>query len=75
MLIGGLITYQFIAYPIEEENYSEGYGTRMSMKAPIENPYIQLDSSVNLLKKAAIKAIKSKREYIIVDDIEYLPTL
>ncbi len=31
--------------------------------------------TVNLLKKAAIKAIKSKREYIIVDDIEYLPKL
>jgi hypothetical protein len=31
--------------------------------------------TVNLLKKAAIKAINSKREYIIVDDIEYLPKL
>lgn len=31
--------------------------------------------TVNLLKKAAIKAIKSKREYITVDDIEYLPKL
>lgn len=31
--------------------------------------------TVNLLKKAAIKAIKSKREYIIIDDIEYLPKL
>ena len=31
--------------------------------------------TVNLLKKAAIKAIKSKREYITIDDIEYLPKL
>ena len=30
---------------------------------------------VNLIKKAAVKAIKSKREHIIADDIEYLPTL
>ena len=34
-----------------------------------------IGKTVNLLKKAAIKAIKSKREYIIVDDIEYLPKL
>lgn len=34
-----------------------------------------LGKTVNLLKKAAIKAIKSKREYITVDDIEYLPKL
>lgn len=34
-----------------------------------------IGKTVNLLKKAAVKAIKSKREYIIVDDIEYLPKL
>ena len=34
-----------------------------------------IGKTVNLLKKAAIKAIKSKREYITVDDIEYLPKL
>ena len=34
-----------------------------------------IGKTVNLLKKAAIKAINSKREYIIVDDIEYLPKL
>ncbi len=34
-----------------------------------------IGKAVNLLKKAAVKAIKSKREYIIVDDIEYLPKL
>ena len=34
-----------------------------------------IGKAVNLLKKAAIKAIKSKREYITVDDIEYLPKL
>ena len=34
-----------------------------------------LGKTVNLLKKAAIKAIKSKREYITIDDIEYLPKL
>ena len=34
-----------------------------------------IGKTVNLLKKAAIKAIKSKREYIIADDIEYLPKL
>lgn len=31
--------------------------------------------TVNLLKKAAVNAIKSKREKIIIDDIVYLPTL
>ncbi|RXJ98133.1 hypothetical protein CRV02_13990 [Arcobacter sp. CECT 8989] len=31
--------------------------------------------TVNLLKKAAVKAIKSKREYITVEDIGYLPKL
>lgn len=31
--------------------------------------------TVNLLKKAAVKAIKTKREYIIVEDIGYLPKL
>ena len=50
-----------------------------------EDPYIinalfhqsegLIGKTVNLLKKAAVKAIKSKREYIIVDDIEYLPKL
>jgi len=30
---------------------------------------------VNLLKKASVKAIKSGREKIILEDIEYLPTL
>lgn len=34
-----------------------------------------IGKTVNLLKKATIKAINSKREYIIVDDIEYLPKL
>ena len=34
-----------------------------------------IGKTVNLLKKAAIKAIKSNREYITVDDIEYLPKL
>lgn len=34
-----------------------------------------IGKTVNLLKKAAVKAIKSKREHIIVDDIEYLPKL
>lgn len=34
-----------------------------------------IGKTVNLLKKAAIKAIRSKREYIIIDDIEYLPKL
>ncbi|WP_419774400.1 TniB family NTP-binding protein [Halarcobacter sp.] len=34
-----------------------------------------IGKTVNLLKKAAVKAIKSKREYIIVDDIEYFPKL
>ncbi len=34
-----------------------------------------IGKTVNLLKKAAIKAINSKREYIIVDDIEYLPKM
>ena len=34
-----------------------------------------IGKTVNLLKKAAIKAINSKREYIIVHDIEYLPKL
>ena len=34
-----------------------------------------IGKTVNLLKKAAIKAINSKREYIIVNDIEYLPKL
>ena len=34
-----------------------------------------IGKTVNLLKKAAIKAINSKREYISVDDIEYLPKL
>ena len=34
-----------------------------------------IGKTVNLLKKAAIKAINSKREYILVDDIEYLPKL
>jgi hypothetical protein len=34
-----------------------------------------IGKTVNLIKKAAVKAIKSKREYIIVDDIEYLPIL
>jgi hypothetical protein len=34
-----------------------------------------IGKTVNLLKKAAIKAINSKREYIIVDDIEYLAKL
>lgn len=34
-----------------------------------------IGKTVNLLKKAAVKAIKSKREYIIVSDIEYLPKL
>ncbi len=34
-----------------------------------------IGKTVNLLKKAAVKAIKSKREYIIVADIEYLPKL
>lgn len=34
-----------------------------------------IGKTVNLLKKAAIKAIKSKREYITIDDIEYLPKL
>ena len=34
-----------------------------------------IGKTVNLLQKAAIKAIKSKREYITVDDIEYLPKL
>ena len=31
--------------------------------------------TVNLIKKAAVKAIKSGRERITLDDIEYLPTL
>ena len=31
--------------------------------------------TVNLLKKAAVKAIKSGRERIVLKDIEYLPTL
>ena len=31
--------------------------------------------TVNLLKKASVKAIKSGREKIILEDIEYLPTL
>lgn len=34
-----------------------------------------IGKTVNLLKKAAIKAIKSKIEYITVNDIEYLPKL
>ena len=34
-----------------------------------------IGKTVNLLKKASIKAIQSKREYISVDDIEYLPKL
>ena len=34
-----------------------------------------IGKTVNLIKKAAVKAIKSKREYIIADDIEYLPKL
>ncbi len=34
-----------------------------------------IGKTVNLLKKAAVKAIKSKREYIVVEDIEYLPKL
>lgn len=34
-----------------------------------------IGKTVNLLKKAAIKAIKLKREFITVDDIEYLPKL
>ncbi|QKF91621.1 TniB family NTP-binding protein [Campylobacter sp. CCUG 57310] len=34
-----------------------------------------IGKTVNLLKKAAVKAIKSKREKIIVSDIEYLPKL
>jgi replication-associated recombination protein RarA len=34
-----------------------------------------IGKAVNLLKKSAIKAIKSGREKIIVDDIEYLPKL
>ncbi len=34
-----------------------------------------IGKTVNLLKKAAVKAIKSKREYIVADDIEYLPKL
>lgn len=34
-----------------------------------------LGKTVNLLKKASVKAIKSKREYIIASDIEYLPKL
>ena len=31
--------------------------------------------AVNLIKKAAVKAIKSGHEKIIVEDIEYLPKL
>jgi AAA+ superfamily predicted ATPase len=31
--------------------------------------------TVNLIKKAAVKAIKSGREKITIEDIEYLPTL
>ena len=34
-----------------------------------------IGKTVNLLKKASIKAIQSKREYISIDDIEYLPKL
>lgn len=34
-----------------------------------------IGKTVNLLKKAAVKAIQSRREYIIVSDIEYLPKL
>ena len=34
-----------------------------------------IGKTVNLLKKASIKAIKSKRDYITVDDIEYMPKL
>jgi hypothetical protein len=34
-----------------------------------------IGKTVNLLKKAAVKAIKSGRERIIAEDIEYLPTL
>jgi len=34
-----------------------------------------IGKTVNLLKKASVKAIKSGREKIIIDDIEYLPTL
>lgn len=34
-----------------------------------------IGKTVNLLKKAAVKAIKSKREFIIASDIEYLPKL
>lgn len=34
-----------------------------------------IGKTVNLLKKAAVKAIKSKRERIVASDIEYLPKL
>lgn len=34
-----------------------------------------IGKTVNLLKKASVKAIRSGREKIIVEDIEYLPTL
>ena len=34
-----------------------------------------IGKTVNLLKKASVRAIKSGRERITVKDIEYLPTL